>query len=119
MRRRIDYRIWLPAGVAVACFATRALPKAMATDRPESHSISLPQLYGMPLRARLQRFELRADKSSVRFHVVGRHQEVLATCGRLSGELLLGPNPDDGSLTLSSQIMPNSRKTRLRFARVT
>lgn len=95
-----EFRIWLPAVAAIACFATRALPKNSAAPPVESRSVSLPQLHGMPMRARLRRFELREDDSSVRFHVTGIHQQVLVACQRMSGELLLGPKPDEGTLTL-------------------
>lgn len=100
MNWRMDWRVWLPALVAIACFGTRALPKVAATDQEKSRSITLPQLYGMPLKKRLRRFRLDADKSSARFDVKGRRRHMVAQCPKLEGELLLGPKPEQGTLTL-------------------
>ena len=94
------WRIWLPAIVASMCFATRALPTTTTTERPEARSISLPPVHGMRTKPRLRRFELRADNSSVRFHVREGHQQAIVECGQLRGDLQLGPKPDEGSLTL-------------------
>jgi hypothetical protein len=100
MVSRPDWRLWLPAIVASLCFATRALPKATTEKAPESRSISLPQLYGMQSKPRLQRFQLRPEDSSVRFHVTGRRHQTVTDCRQMSGELQLGPKPDEGTLTL-------------------
>jgi hypothetical protein len=97
---RMDWRVWLPALVAIACFSTRALPKTAATNNEKTRSITLPQLYGMPLKNRLRRFRLDAEESSARFDIKGRQQHMVAQCQQLDGELLLGPKPDQGTLTL-------------------
>src|SRR5690606_9846629 len=100
MAARMDWRIWLPAIVASLCFATRALPTATQKPLPESRSIRLPQVYGMQLKPRKQRYELRSADSSARFYVTGGSHEAVTECRQLRGELLLGPKPDEGTLTL-------------------
>lgn len=101
MSRASFVRIWSPALVGALAFAARALPPAPPPQPEPGRAIELPALHGLPAPGDRQRFELDPAASSVRFRVVGRDGELLATCARSAGTLELGPRDGDGALELT------------------
>lgn len=101
MSRAPFVRIWSPSLVGALVFALRALPPAPAPPPEPGHAIELPALHGLPAPGDRQRFELDPTASSVRFRVVGRAGELLATCARVAGALELGARDGDGTLELT------------------
>lgn len=108
-RFAVDPRIVLPAVVAAACFALRALPRDLGSPPTEAHAVQLPQLHGVVSRAQQVRYELDPDASTVRFLVTDGQRQLLASCSRVEGTLTLGPGAADGALNLHLELASSRR----------
>ena len=101
MSRAAAVYIWLPALVGAAAFVPRALPVAPRAAAIVPHAVELPALHGAPIAREPQRYELAAEASSVRFRVVGAHDQLLVACTHATGSLTLDPRDGSGTLELT------------------
>ncbi|MFK7738725.1 MAG: hypothetical protein AB8H80_00270 [Planctomycetota bacterium] len=88
--RRVDWRVWLPAIVALGCLVPRALPRFRSTTGADARAVALPEMRSFPVRAKLRHYELQSDSSHVSVSL-GESAGATAT-----GTMRTGPGAREG-----------------------
>lgn len=97
---RFDLRVVGPFAVALLCFLPRALPEPAPVPPPTALALPLPALHATAVPKSDQRFELDAERSSVRFLVHDGAGDLLVQCPAVTGQLHFGAGNDAGTLEL-------------------
>jgi hypothetical protein len=100
MHPAADPRVWLPAALALVCFAPRRLPQPEPPRPTAVAGTTLPTMRGLPLPTTEQHYELDAEASTVRFQAEGPRGTLLVACTGLAGSLRLGAGSAGGTLDL-------------------
>jgi hypothetical protein len=96
----LDARVLLPVVLAAGWFATAALPRAVAPAGPRPSVLALPPVRGAAGPTGEQSYELDAERSVVRFLVLGSRGELWTACRGVAGSLHFAAGGRSGEIEL-------------------